>query len=66
MEAERWLTTAEAASRMKISSTAVVRLIQRGTLPSRWHGRSYMIRASAVDTLLASSAFGRRSRCVNK
>lgn len=62
MLADRWMTTRDVAIMMDVSSTAVVRLIQRGTLASRWHGRSYMIRRSAVVALLASEPFQRRSR----
>ena len=60
--ADHWMTTRDVAVKMGVSSTAVVRLIQRGTLASRWHGRSYMIRHSAVVALLASEPFKRRSR----
>ena len=61
--ADHWLTTAQVANKMRVSPTAVVRLIQRGTLASRWHGRAYMVRYSAVVALLASEPFKRRSRC---
>lgn len=64
MTPDRWMTTRDVAVKMGVSSTAVVRLIQRGTLASRWHGRSYMVRYSAVVALLASEPFKRRSRRV--
>lgn len=62
MRADHWMTTRDVAIKMGVTSTAVVRLIQRGTLAARWHGRSYMIRYSAVVALLASEPFKRRSR----
>ena len=62
MVADHWMTTHEVAIKMGVTSTAVVRLIQRGTLASKWHGRSYMVRYSAVVALLASAPFQRRSR----
>ena len=62
MVADHWMTTHDVAIKMRVTSTAVVRLIQRGTLASRWHGRSYMVRHSAVVALMASEAFQRRSR----
>lgn len=59
---DRWLTTREVAARMEISTTAVVRLCQRGTLAHAWHGDRYMIRLSAVVSLLECSDFQRRRR----
>lgn len=59
---DRWLTTREVAVKMSISTTAVVRLCQRGTLAHAWHGDRYMIRLSAVVSLLDCSDFQKRRR----
>lgn len=62
MVTDHWMTTRQVSVKMGVSSTAVVRLIQRGTLGARWHGRAYMVRYSAVVALLSSEPFKRRSR----
>lgn len=54
--------TNEAGDLLGISSTAVVRLIQRGTLPAARLGYAYVIRESSVYALLEDGGYRKRSR----
>ena len=55
---ERLLTVAEVADVLRVSTMTVYRLIQRGELAALRVGRSYRIRASALDDYLATGGSG--------
>ena len=50
---ERLLTVAEVADVLRVSTMTVYRLIQRGELAALRVGRSYRIRAGALDEYLS-------------
>ncbi len=51
----RFLTVAEVAEMMRVSSMTVYRLVHSGELPAIRFGRSYRIPESAVAELIASA-----------
>ncbi len=57
-----WLTTAQAAKRLGISTTAVLRLKDRATLGGFWSGRTWFFREVAVDALNIDPGYRSRSR----
>lgn len=61
---ERYLTTAQVAERLGVSTVAVLRLRARGTLGGIWAGRTWFFRVEVVEALAESAAYQRRSRRV--
>jgi excisionase family DNA binding protein len=55
----RFLTVAEVADMMRVSSMTVYRLVHAGELPAVRFGRSYRIPESAVARVVDSSAADR-------
>lgn len=51
----RFLTVAEVASILRVSTMTVYRLIKGGQLPAARVGKSYRVREEDVDRYLASS-----------
>jgi excisionase family DNA binding protein len=51
----RFLTVAEVASMLRVSTMTVYRLIKSGQLPAARVGKSYRVREEDVDSYLASS-----------
>src|SRR5205807_2156812 len=51
----RFLTVAEVASMLRVSTMTVYRLIKAGQLPAARVGKSYRVREEDVDSYLASS-----------
>lgn len=49
----RYVTVAEVADQLRVSSMTVYRLVQAGALPALRVGRSYRIREEDVDRYLA-------------
>jgi len=49
----RFVTVAEVADRLRVSTMTVYRLIQSGDLPAARIGKSYRLRAEDVDGFLA-------------
>ena len=49
-----FVTVAEVASQLRVSSMTVYRLVQSGQLPAVRVGRSYRIRADDVDRFLGT------------
>jgi excisionase family DNA binding protein len=49
----RFVTVAEVADRLRVSTMTVYRLIQSGELPAGRIGKSYRLREEDVDTFLA-------------
>lgn len=48
------LTAAEVAEQLRVSTMTIYRLIRRGELPAVRVGRNYRVRASDLDSYLAS------------
>jgi len=53
-ERNRFMTVAEVAGLMRVSTMTVYRLIKAGDLPAVRVGKSYRIRETDVDTYLSS------------
>jgi excisionase family DNA binding protein len=51
----RFLTVAEVASMLRVSTMTVYRLIKSGQLPAARVGKSYRVREEDVDSYLANS-----------
>jgi excisionase family DNA binding protein len=51
----RFLTVAEVASMLRVSTMTVYRLIKAGQLPAARVGKSYRVREEDVDQYLSSS-----------
>ena len=51
----RFLTVAEVAALLRVSTMTVYRLIKAGSLPAVRVGKSYRVREDDVDSYLASS-----------
>lgn len=51
-ETPEYVTPAEVAARVRTSKMTIYRLIKDGALPAARVGKSFRIRAAAVDTLL--------------
>ncbi|MFP5316771.1 MAG: helix-turn-helix domain-containing protein [Acidimicrobiia bacterium] len=51
----RFLTVAEVAGMLRVSTMTVYRLIKNGQLPAARVGKSYRVREEDVDRYLASS-----------
>ncbi len=51
----RFLTVAEVAGLLRVSTMTVYRLIKAGSLPAARVGKSYRVREDDVDRYLASS-----------
>lgn len=51
-----WLTVADIATRMRVSKMTVYRMIDTGELPCIQFGRSFRIRATTFEALLAKLA----------
>lgn len=51
----RFLTVAEVATMLRVSTMTVYRLIKGGQLPAARVGKSYRVREEDVDAYLASS-----------
>lgn len=49
----RFVTVAEVADRLRVSTMTVYRLIQSGDLPAARIGKSYRLREEDVDAFLA-------------
>ena len=49
----RFVTVAEVADRLRVSTMTVYRLIQSGELPAARIGKSYRLREEDVDVFLA-------------
>ncbi len=50
---ERFVTVAEVADRLRVSTMTVYRLIQSGDLPAARIGKSYRLREEDIDVFLA-------------
>ncbi len=57
----RFMTVAEVAELMRVSTMTVYRLIKSGELPAVRVGKSYRIRERDIDTYLSASYLDRQS-----